>query len=408
MTVNFLSFNTVQNHVTNRQNKPNNQQPSFGITKELREAVLAVRKATKDYGHNNLDMLPEKYFKQLLKGTVFESFSKENLSRFFEIDLLPLMRGCKNGCGHCMVKAVPFKEKPGVINSMSWEDFSALTLSLEKIRVRTNNAINFRFKRKAIYPYFNNGPIPSNMLDEKGHVHNIVQAGKRFYKRTGIPFHITNAGWDLTEIEAQKAAEELRNTILKNPNTFDNVDVSIHPFHNYMMQSINYAKHGKTTESRALREKYVNRTANSLKTFLPLDNKGKLYINLLHAPELEKNTGYRKSETLALLNEISDKLYELVQKENNPLYSEFKSLTKDQLSEKITEISGNSNTLQPWGRAKRFFKEGTLPNDFIYNGLDVNGELFEYSNEKKFKHLGIFLNFENKNKKPINCEKACN
>jgi len=342
----------------------------------------------------------------LLEGTVFDGISMEDFSSLCSsIENIILIRGCSNGCIHCLASAKPFKQGvTGEVGTIIWEDFKNLTDSINEIQKRLEFNPFGKYKKEFL-PFHDSDPMSLKSYDNTGNPHNITEAVKYFYDKTEMPFHITTAGWDKEEGWVQKAAEELVENTLKISDSITAVMISVHPFHKYMSKSIEFEKASKKVEnigkkdlleekSQQYRQKYVDRMANVLKTFLPLFKENKASINLLYAPYHTNKSEYNPEVSIQLFKEIFDKLKKICKPE------EFSNQDKQNFLNnwvKINQIAAN-------GRAKIFFNQSEILNqqNFYVNkevSIDVNGEVIRIiSPQYMYLPTGIRLNYTTKGK----------
>jgi hypothetical protein len=196
------------------------------------------RYVVKGFKPNSLEDFNLYKLEGILEGTVFDGLSMED---FFDLcnslENILLIRGCSNGCVHCYANAKPFKQGiTGEIGTIAWKDFINLTDSIEEI-IKRFGFNPFEKSKNGFYPFHDGDLVHLKSYDDKGNPHNMAEAIKYFYDKTGIQLHITTAGWDKEETWTQNAVKEfIKNTSvvpLASP-----VVISIHPFHKYMNTSI--------------------------------------------------------------------------------------------------------------------------------------------------------------------------
>lgn len=209
-----------------------------------------------------------------------------------------LQTGCIHQCSHCGVDS----EKK--LTTMKWDNFTALADDigiLTKLRLgynpfrRPSNTVTF-FKKSDPMMYKSKG------TDEI--THNIFDAAKYYYEKTGTRTIITTAGWPIGNKHAQKAAE----SFIEHPECLDNFTISIHSFHDYMQKSIKYAQAGEHDQATLWRNKYIDMMANVIKSTIGLKDNINTYGIMLEYDSSSSKQELFLESSKDLLDEIFDKL----------------------------------------------------------------------------------------------------
>jgi hypothetical protein len=160
----------------------------------------------------------------------------------------------------------------------------------------------------------------------EGNYYNIFDAAKYFFKNTGSKFHITTAGWNINDKVAQTAAENF----IKYPDCLYGFDISVHPFHRYMQESLKYKNMGDIEKSEIWRNKYIDMISNVIRSREGL--KDKLHSFSIVLQYSDQGVGIKKEDSCILLLDILKKLksegmdlnhYTYIDPDDNKLY--FKS-----------------------------------------------------------------------------------
>lgn len=306
---------------------------SFGAG--LKDAIKYTKQVEKYYAArgeklNSLYQLDPKRMEGILDGIdVFKNFSVKDFYLLSQVSDVLTQRGCPSACSHCFIDAGPLaKDKQGHdVSTIKWDDFKKLTEGIGEVKKRLGfNPFSYE---NHFFPFLDSDPVTLKSIDKNGKSHNIAEASKLFYDKTGIPFWLTTSGWDKHEIMEQKAMNELVNNVVKNPDSLKKLVISLHPFHHYMTSSngfkrtanslrleaandraVGQVKTAVEKEKQALekiiksaqyRQKYVDRMTNVLITDLPLLKLKKSGISVQSAPEAKKSSGvtFKDAEELA-------------------------------------------------------------------------------------------------------------
>ena len=169
----------------------------------------------------------------ICKGiAVFEGINAKALQFITKtFDTILLQRGCSNQCSHCAVNA------DAKITTMDWDNYVDLVDGIAELK----NRLGFNpFRIKSdddddIVPFYDSDPI---FYKSKGH--DIYDAAKLYYEKTGTKFGITTAGWD----KNNKTANSAMDKIVKSPGCISSFEISVHPFHSIMQKSIEFRNNG--------------------------------------------------------------------------------------------------------------------------------------------------------------------
>ena len=260
----------------------------------------------------------------------FKNFDTNNLGLLNNILIINTQRGCNNGCGHCYLKAKPtnYYKEP----TIEWESFKQLFKDFGELNAR----LGFNVLGKTFgfaYNYADADPIEFCSIDKNGEKHNIAEAAKYFYTKVGKPLDFSTAGWDIDNEFENQAAKDVVELVKTNPETLRNVDISIHPFHKYMLKANKYFEKAvslKDTDPKLseeyeqkfiqAREDYVNRMANVIKSFAPIMKPEYSHIDSQYIFEENPYSLFTKKHTEELCEDIIKRAYELCKNENIDSY----------------------------------------------------------------------------------------
>ena len=252
-----------------------------------------------------------------------------------------------------------------------------------------------------------NMPI-AKMKDLNGNIYSTTDAVKEIYSKFQIPIVFVTSGWGVNNKFAQKTAEELCEFVSKNPECVREFAVSINPFF-----------YGS-------RDKYIEKVANALKTFLPLFKNGTKAGSTLfkHNYPNGKDTEITgKNAAKKLYNEIYLKLQEIT----NSKLSDY-----ERLKPEFVTRHKESNLIENKGRGQKFFSADEVSQndkklfvesfewmtltpeqkqqrayECMTKNVDINGQIYLITPSEQRISTNIGLNFINKDKKtaPIHTDK---
>ena len=263
------------------------------------------------------------------------------------LETLNLFRGCKWGCKHCLKNALaPKKGRESIL----FEDLKRFVYGFKELSERLGfDVLN---GNKYLNIIDDSNPIDMPIRGLRG-FHSVADAMKLIYDRLKIPTLFVTSGWAERGTSEYKystdAVKKIVNMIKKNPDSVEEVQVSINPF----------------LETR----NYQYRMAQTLMTFLDLFKIDKARIIFRHAED--GNAGYDSKAAQELYEEI---------------YNDLKKLTDSKLEgfpqlkpDVVTEFD-KSHLIEPSGRGRRFFpfeRNMKLQKELIQDSLDwgaMNGE----------------------------------
>lgn len=183
-----------------------------------------------------------------------------------------------------------------------------------------------------IDPFKDSDSMLFKSKDSKGNWHNIFEAAKYFYEKTGTKFAITTAGWK-NKIKTKKTSQvknlsqEAAESLIEHPEYIyhNHIDISINTFHSLMEKSKKCLEEGKEclangeikraeklrNSAEKLRNIYINMMANVIKTIIKLSDKSKNKIScvtLLHRLQPDNQGDHGWNAMLNLSEEIFEKL----------------------------------------------------------------------------------------------------
>lgn len=318
-----------------------------------------------------------------------------------------LARGCRNHCSHCYISALP--PEKGKINTINWDDLLSLTKGVKELRHRLG--FNFvKTNNRMLIPFEDSDLISFKSFDKEGNPHNIAEALKIMHEAFGRKLILDTTGWNKNDEWSRKAASDVVKLAFENPNMFEQINISISPFHSIIDKSIELNKLGKIQEAIKLRNIYTDRISEALVVFAPLyniklANKTTDHFLASCAPSTKENVGYLRSDSIILYREIVKKVVEKCQ--NLPMEQQkINAKALDFYQKHIPDFS----IIAALGRGKKFYDgrwikcsvDKDIINKFGEKYIDVNGQILVGkglgSNNLSKATTDIRLNFSNKDK----------
>lgn len=358
-----------------------------------------------------LEFLDPRKIEGIQEGiSLFEGVSMPEIkfmTKWFES--LNLLRGCNNGCNHCL------RDAKGPIKSILWEDFLRFVNGFSKLNERLG--FNVFESGVPVSLFDDSDPILLASNDLNGNKHNIAEAVKLLHDNLNTPISFVTAGWDKEDKFTQNAADELVNFFKKMPDAVSEFSISINPFHSLIISSEKALKEGNPRLAKELRIKFVENIANALQTFLPMyENKSKIKGNIIYryANNSPMNIKFNKDTTSILYNDIYAKLIELTSFKKEKYESLHPESFKEFKPEHLIEPKGRG--IKYFNQSAIFKRELNLQSSYnnweqmsteqkIFNAyqqhiksIDINGKVYLTDADEIVKQTGIKLNYINKNK----------
>ncbi len=323
----------------------------------------------------------------------FKTISPADLPLFQNTVGNAIQIGCHNECLHCFLKAPKLAHEYDFAKTLiKWEDFKKSCTDIKQL----NERLGFNILGKKFGGFFtilDADPISQRMFDNNGKAHDVSEIAETVYDNLKLKYIFSTAGWDTDDAFATKAAENICKKVQKHPEIFKEVQISIHPFHKYMVEANNaykqyfeYKDKDSTTAQKYLKsyleikKQYVKRMANVLKTFLPAMNSGNFYVDPQYAV-MTKGYLYSKKQTQELCKEILTELEEMCKQENLDcsFITKEKDINKNPLFHKSREISS-------LGRSRNKLSSIKFPSIFMSekenNNTNLIINLFDLSPKK--------------------------
>ena len=259
------------------------------------------------------------------------------------LETLNLFRGCKWGCSHCLKNAVaPKKGRESIL----FEDLLRFVDGFKTLSERLGfNSLN---GNKYINIIDDSNPIdlPIKGLSRE---HSVAEGMKQIYDKLNIPTLFVTSGVDTKSKYSLNATKEIVDMVKKEPNSVEDVQISVNPFLNL--------------------KGYTDRMAKTLFEFLDLFKIDKASIIYRHGGVNGVNNGVSNMG----VDEVSaGKLYEEIYKKLQELSgSKLESLP--QLKPEIVTEFDKSHLIEPSGRGRKFFSEERnlkLQQELIQDSLD--------------------------------------
>lgn len=318
------------------------------------------------------------------------------ISKWFQV--LNLMRGCVENCTFCLRNAQkPIKETSETINTILWEDFLRFTKGFAKLGERLD--VN-PLKGNSHITLFEDSNMPvARMKDLNGRIHSTSEAVKELFSKLNIPIVFVTSGWNKNDKFAQKTAEELCKYVSQNPECAREFAVSVNPFF------------------YGAREKYIEKVANVLKTFLPLFKNGTEVGSTLFKHNYPNGKEAEITGELAA-KKLYQEIYAQLQKITDSSLSDYERLKPD-----FVTRHKESNLIENKGRGQRFFSQDEVSQnnkklfietfewltltpeqkrqrayECMTKNVNINGKVYLMTPSEQRISTNIGLNFINKDK----------
>lgn len=381
-------------------------------------------KKSGDYWQDLDSFNPDK-LEGIQKGIkVFEGFSVKQIKFLLEnLTVIMVNRGCSNRCSHCAANAIPqhFAKGSDMIKSMPWEDYNLLMKGIGKLNSRLGfNSLNGN-DYGSISLFHDADCMELEMKDKRGKIHDFADASNLLLSSTKKLSLFDTSGWYPKSEKMQRRAEKIVNYLANNNQKFDQINISVNPFHVLLEKSNEYLLSNRLDEAKKFREIYTDRIANAIFTFTPLVDKANFHFLI----RTKSNDKLHSDEFLLdLENEILQKLESLY-------VNDFKNSQKiikneDQISKKMESVNEKlrkkGSEIAKLGRAEKFFTDKmdtsylSALNDeriFLYDlkegivetSIDANGKIYA-TNSYLMVPTRFALNISNKGKQTIPPGKA--
>lgn len=356
---------------------------------------------------------------------VFHDFSIKEIKFLVQnLSVIMVHRGCSNRCSHCAANAIPqhFSKDSEMISSMSWDDYNLLMDGINKLNSRLEfNVFNCN-DNDHISLFHDADCIELEMRDKRGKVYDFTDAHMALFDATHKLSLFDTSGWYPKSEKMQKRAEKIVSYLSNNRQKFDQINISINPFHALLEKSNELAKSNDFNEAGRYRSLYTDRMANAIFTFTPLVEKNNFHF----ISRAKSDDSCHSGEVLTdLKSEILKKLEDLYKQD----FSTSKRFIQDesQITEKITVVAkklDKNEEIRNLGRAENLFvispqKEhkdilvdkntffDDLKNQLAETAIDANGKIYA-TNSYLMAPTNLKLNFSNRNKSTIAPEKVLN
>ena len=256
------------------------------------------------------------------------------------LETLNLFRGCKWGCKHCLKNALaPKKGRESIL----FEDLKRFVYGFKELSERLGfDVLN---GNKYLNIIDDSNPIDMQIKGLRSG-HSVADGMKLIYDKLGIPTLFVTSGWaDKGNNEykyALNTAKRIVNMVKKNPDSVEEVQISINPF----LETRNYSF----------------RMAEALMTFLDLFKLDKAKIIFRHAED--GNAGYDEKAAKQLYADIYNDL-------NKITHSKLEGVP--QLKPDVVTVFDKSHLIEPSGRGRKFFpfeRNMKLQKELIQDSLD--------------------------------------
>jgi len=435
--INFYSnYQNNINPVFARQNKPASND-SFSFTgNRADEKYESAKKYAEEFKNKNknaliIDTADIDFDK--LEGIqngikVFEGLTmKEILFIFDNLQVISATRNCSSHCSHCYVAAdYPVRENENNTNRMTFEDYSNLLEGIGELNKKIGISFLSSNKDKMLSLFQDSDCIDTYLYDKEGNKHDFIELNKIMYDITERPGLFDTSGWNPKNKNCQQFAEKLAEHYSKDENSdrLAQFNISINPFHHLNTKAVMYKKAGKNDLAELYRKAYVDRMANVLFTFTPLNKSYEFgIINRAFSNDIKEADGFQEKDLenlqLEILKSLEEKYWQDYKSSNPKIIKHEFEIDRNKSLYKY-ELNGISTKLEPSGRlidlcntlgiAAGYQEIESLPDiqkSFVSKIIDANGKVY-LKYKSTVMPTDIQLNFENKNKntKPFNPYKA--
>ena len=268
-----------------------------------------------------------------------------------KLETVNFFRGCTVGCTHCLKNANSDKKN---LKSVLFEDIIRFADGFKELSERFGFNVFNGVKYLSIIDDANPSDFPIKGLNSN---HSVAEGMKILYEKLEIPLLYVTSGWNKDSKFAQKSAEEVNNLIVNNQNS-GKIEVSINPFSKIMEDSRIALKNNDEDKSNYLRNIYISKMVNTLKTFLNLFKLDKAQIIYRYAPNYAGNELVNSIETEKLYRDIYRELTKEVGSDLNNII---------QLNPDIVTKPNPFHFIEPTGRGRKYFPYDI--NMKVQNGL---------------------------------------
>lgn len=292
-----------------------------------------------------------------------------------DLHSINMISGCTNHCLHCYANAQPFLKR------YPYEDLAQICSDTKELKERLG--VNPAYHRGQNYTdcSFDADGIDCHLFDKDGNKHDFIEIAKIMKEGLGTsPVFDTN-GWKQSDKDKQARAEEYVKKLLENENykNFHQINVSINPFNPLYIRALKskypleklYTPFIKLDEvisedlenDRKIYTRYIKNTANTLMTFKPILNIGKLGL-IIRALEdkFEEMQGFRITDFSKVLQDIFTEI------SHRRLWGEIQERELDKYAEKLSMVDPKLFTS---GRMEKFYWRKNPGNKNIEN-IDPN------------------------------------
>ena len=283
-----------------------------------------------------------------------------------DLHAITMVSGCTRHCLHCYANAQPYLKR------VAFEDLKQICDDIKELTKRTGAKSCHHHGEGYINISFDADALDCHLYDKKGKKYDYIDIAKLIYSSTGYkPVFDTN-GWNTKE--KQKIAEEYIAKLLKDQNykNFYQINISINPFNPKYVKALKsgypveklYSPFKKVIldeskqneecipedlqKAQELYTRYVKDTVNTLLTFKPLIETGKmnLIIRAL-SDEIPNMDGYKINDFAKTINHIVQELY---------LKKMFGTISEKEFNFYQEILSKVSNRMFTSGRMEKFYK----------------------------------------------------
>ena len=416
---NYSSNNTSYLSFKGSQRVPFTDEDYNNAKKNIPSLILEAKKKKPGHNYFNLYELDNlERINGIQKGIkVFDGLTINEIAFILKSPKVLLNRCCSNNCIHCAYMATPSSDK--TLDKISYEDFVSLIDGISELQNRVGENIIIA---DSIGTFYDSDCMEIELKDRNGNVYDYIDCIELLNSKKLAPPIFDTSGWNPKSKKHQKRAEKFVEYLQKPQNSkkISQLNISINPFHIIFAKAMELKSKFRFIKAKKMEENYVDRMANMLFTFTPLQDTDVHWGVLARAiPENKTKTKYNYNALYRLQIKIIDAL---AKRYKQDLMGENKFIKNSNDLNRYLEfykriIMGTEEypSIDPIGRAESFFNDSEIENPLeerkksMIKGLDndnikyyarlinPNGKILLLNDDISVE-TDLELNFENKGK----------
>ena len=274
---NFLNFKNYSSTNTSYLSFKGSQKITFtdkNYKKKKKNIQLLIQEAKKkkpNHSYFNLyDLDNLERINGIQKGIkVFDGLNINEIAFILKSPKVLLNRCCSNNCIHCAYMATPSSNK--TLDKMSYEDFVSLIDGISELQNRVGENIIIA---DSIGTFYDSDCMEIELKDRNGNVYDYIDCIELLNSKKFSPPIFDTSGWNPKSEKHQKRAEKFVEYLQKPQNSrkISQFNISINPFHIIFAKAMELKSKFRFIKAKKMEENYVDRMANMLFTFTPLQD----------------------------------------------------------------------------------------------------------------------------------------